>query len=165
MQYDHTLHRKKYGWKILIFHDQKVFSKIWKIFFWEILKISENFWKIQKFYKDFIRKPLYNFWIFKKMFKNFRNFRNFPKKYFSKFWKYFFVMKNQYFSSRFFSVQGMIILHRIVTPALSLFHCARNGTGRGPRTLQNHPDPPSCNVFSRRPSFVDNNSFRYHHGT
>ena len=62
-------------------------------------------------------------------------------------------MKKQYFSSRFFSVQGMIILHRIVTPALSLFHCARNGTGRGPRTLQNHPDLPSCNTFSRMPSY------------
>ena len=49
----------------------------------------------------------------------------------------------------------MIILHRIVTPALSLFHCARNGTGRGPRTLQNHPDPPSCNIFSRRPSYQE----------
>ena len=48
----------------------------------------------------------------------------------------------------------MIILHRIVTPALSLFDSGENGTGRGPRTLQNHPDPPSCNVFSRRPSYA-----------
>ena len=48
----------------------------------------------------------------------------------------------------------MIILHRVVTVALSLFHRARNGPDIGPRTLQNHPHLPSCNIFSRRPSYL-----------
>ena len=47
----------------------------------------------------------------------------------------------------------MIILHRLVTTALSLFNFAQNGTGRGPRTLQNYPNPPSSYTFSRRPSY------------
>ena len=92
-------------------------------------------------------------------------FKIFPKNIFRNFENTFLSWKINIFHPDFFSVQGMIILHRIVTPALSLFHCARNGPGRGPRTLQNHPNPPSYNIFSRRSSFVtlsDSRSFEWH---
>ena len=57
----------------------------------------------------------------------------------------------------------MIILHRKITPALSLFDFAQIGTGRGPRTLQIHPDLPSSNVFSREASFKKFTKSKYSH--
>ena len=47
-----------------------------------------------------------------------------------------FVTKNNIFHPDFFSWQGMIILHRKTTPALSLFDLSRIGPGQRPRTLE-----------------------------
>ena len=118
-------------------------------------KSHEKNFRDQKFSGKFSSKnqlEKWTFWNFKKVRKFFKNFvKKFPM---SNFENIFSSWKINIFHPDFFSWQGMIILYRKITLALSLFDFGKLGTGRGPRTLQIHPDLPSSNIFSREASYV-----------
>ena len=146
--------------KILIFHDEKIFSKFE---IWNFLKFQNFRRKNQKCRKTFFRKIFFKEKVWKKMFRKnifrhfwffHRKFWNFKKCQISNFENIFSSWKINIFHPIFFW-QGMIILHRKITLALSLFNLGKLGTGTGPRTLQIHPDLPSSYVFSREASHVD----------
>ena len=114
---------------------------------------SENFWSRKKFRQLFFSERFFfeksiwkmKFWNFEKSSEILSNF--FP---ISNFENIFSSWKFNIFHPNFFFWQGMIILHRKITLALSLFDLDKLGTGTGPRTLQIHPDPPSSLIFRER---------------